>query len=729
MKESKLLYMVILISVLLIAQNILVFNTTDEMNGNANIVNYADLIKGETQHLVKLELAHRPNESLISELEEYIALLKGKTNDSKFTYMDDQSFHTSLKKLKEIWTSLKTDIYSFRGGNISDQQLLDTSEDHFQVADNLIKDAKDYLENKLFKTRNLLSFGIAVIVITLFIISFSIYILKRGEEKQLEILQEKNLQLKKANREAKEANKAKSKFLSNMSHDIRTPLNGIIGMAKIASANQGNQQKLADSLRIINSSSKHLLSLINDILDLSKIESGQLALNNSDFFLPEIMDNFISIIHQLVKTKDHQLNVVVKNVQHEYLVGDVLRINQLLINIVSNSVKFTNYGGEICISIEELASRKNGYSHLQIICSDNGIGMSEEFLGHLYESFARENDVFVERTEGTGLGMTITKNVVDMMHGEISVESKKGIGTTFTIDLDIKIQETISNDTFVNELLGKRILFVDDDRNVCENAVYELYILGMSPDWATNGHHAIEKIEAAQNKGEGYDMFIIDWKMPYMDGVELVKKMRTDLGVSAPIIISSAYDWNDIEVEATSVGVTRFVSKPLFRSTLSKTLSCALKRNESTKEPAHQLQNDDYDFTGLRILLVEDNYINMEIAKELLTSIGFEIDHAYDGLKAVELFKYSDEGTFDLILMDIQMPNMDGYTATSAIRSLESRMDAKKVPIIAMTANAFDEDIRTAMEIGMNGHIAKPYQFDTVKATIEQVLFQNRIIN
>jgi signal transduction histidine kinase/DNA-binding response OmpR family regulator len=717
--------MVILISLLLIAQNLMIYKTTNEMDGNAQLVNYGDLVKGETQHLVLLELERKPSDKLILDLNEYMAVLTNNKYELYVAYMNDQEFKTSSRELIEIWAKLKNDISNFRRGTISGQQLLETSEKHFLIADKMIDDAKNYTEMKLVRTKNLLTFGIAVTVITLFIVSFFIYILKRGERKQLDILQEKNKLLEKANREASEANKAKSKFLSNMSHDIRTPLNGIIGMSTIARSNLNNEQKILDCLRIIDSSSKHLLSLVNDILDLSKIESGQLALNNSDFFLPEMMDNFISIIHQLVKAKNHHLNVAVKNVTHEYLIGDVLRLNQLLINLVSNSVKFTDYGGLIGISLEELPKRKQGFAHLQIKVSDNGIGMSEEFLSRLYESFSRENDNFVDKTEGTGLGMAITKNVVDMMQGEIRVESKKGVGTTFTIDLDIKIQETVSNDTFVNELLGKSILFVDDDINVCENALYELYILGMSPDWATNGLDAIEKIKRAKLKGESYDVFVIDWKMPMMNGLKLAEKIRKDFRITSPIIISSAYDWNEIEAEATAAGVSGFVSKPLFRSTLSKTLSSTLRGNPLKRESISRFKKE-YSFTGLKLLLVEDNLINMEIAHELLSSIGFEITHAHDGIEAVEKFKKSEEYYFDLILMDIQMPKMSGYEASKIIRSLEDRLDSKKIPIVAMTANAFDEDIRTAKEIGMNGHIAKPYQFEKVKATLQHVLYQQQ---
>lgn len=725
MKESKLLYMVILISMLLIAQNLMIFKTTNEMDGNARLVNYGDLVKGETQHLVMLELEHKQNDKLIIDLNEYMTVLTNNENNLNIAYMKDQTFLSSSKELIEIWAKLKNDIFNFRKGTVSQQQLIQTSEKHFLIADKMIVDAKNYTEIKLVRTKNLLAFGIAVTVITLLVVSLFIYKFKRGERKQLDILQEKNKQLEIANFEASEANKAKSKFLSNMSHDIRTPLNGIIGMSTIARSNLGNEQKISDCLRIIDSSSKHLLSLVNDILDLSKIESGQLALNNSDFFLPEMMDNFISIIHQIVKAKNHHLNVAVKNVTHEYLVGDVLRLNQLLINLVSNSVKFTNYGGLIGISLEELPERKHGFSHLQIKVSDNGIGMSDEFLTRLYESFSRETDNFVEKTEGTGLGMAITKNVVDMMQGEISVESKKGVGTTFTIDLDIKIQETVSNDTYVNELLGKSILFVDDDKNVCENALYELYILGMSPDWAINGQDAIDKINRARLKGESYDVFVIDWKMPVMNGLKLTEKIRKEFGITSPIIISSAYDWNEIEAEAIAAGVTGFVSKPLFRSTLSKTLSNTLKGNPIKRKSTFHFKKE-YSFSGLRLLLVEDNLINMEIAYELLSSIGFEITHAHDGIEAIELFEKSEEYFFDLILMDIQMPNMNGYEAAKIIRSLKNRLDSKKIPIVAMTANAFDEDIRTAKEIGMNGHIAKPYQFEKVKATLQHVLYQQQ---
>ncbi len=719
-KRLNLLYFIIIFSVVLIAQNFLVFRAVNEMNGDARVVNYAGLVRGATQRLVKLEMSGAPNDVLIEKLDKYIDGLSGIKNEYNITYMNDVVFQSTLKDLADVWGSLKDCIYKYRKGEVSHQELLKISEIHFKKADEAVQKAEISSEKKLKNIKDLIVGGRVVIGIILVIVVILLHHLKRLEKKQYDILKEKNEQLELAIEEADKASKAKSTFLANMSHDIRTPLNGIMGMTTIAIANIHNNEKVRDCLKNITRSSKHLLSLINDILDMSKIESGKLELNNDDFYLPEFMENLIGIIQQLVQNKQQSLSVSMSNVEHEYLIGDVLRINQVLINILSNAVKFTPAGGKISIHLNELPSNREEYARLRFICTDNGMGMSEEFKNRIFETFSRETDLKIDKIEGTGLGMTITKNIIDLMNGEIEVESSKGKGSTFVVTLDFQIKENAKEQWEYETLKGMKILVVDDDKNASENAVYELNDLGMIAECVYPGAVAIQKFVDAKKTGNEYKAVILDWKMPDMSGLELAKAIRKHSS-NIPIIITSAYDWAEIQEEAKSAGITGYVSKPLFKSSLYHKIK-QLSQDVGHDFKEQEKETSTFDFTNRRILLVEDNVLNTEIAKELLSFTGAVIDCAFDGQAGVEKFIHSEEYYYDIILMDIQMPVLDGYEATKQIRKIENRGDALTVPIIAMTANAFAEDIREAKAAGMNEHIAKPLDFEMLKAIMQKWL-------
>lgn len=514
---------------------------------------------------------------------------------------------------------------------------------------------------------------------------------------------------------AEHANKAKTAFLNNMSHDIRTPMNAIIGYTALAAAHLDNTETIRDYLKKISISSSHLLSLINDVLDMSRIESGRVKIEEKEVHLPDVLHDLRTIIQSNIAAKQQDLYIDTQDIMHEDIITDKLRLNQVLLNIVSNSIKFTPVGGTISIRISEKPCALSGYTTYEFRIKDNGIGMSEEFQKHIFESFTREQTATVSGIQGTGLGMAITKNIVDMMGGKISVKSEEGKGSEFIVVLDCKLSDTIVKYEPIPELQGARALVADDDTDACMSVSKMLKHIGLRPDWTASGKEAVVRAKEAFDEGDEFKAYIIDWLMPDMNGIETVRRIRKVIGDSTPIIILTAYDWSDIELEAREAGVTAFISKPLFMSELREVLTTPV-RTKINKE-----QERKVDFTGKKILLVEDNELNQEIASEILKEAGFIVDVAEDGIVAVEKMASAASDCYDLILMDIQMPKMNGFMATREIRTLSDNRKAN-IPIIAMTANAFDEDKKSAFECGMNGFIAKPINIKELLNTLADIL-------
>ena len=514
---------------------------------------------------------------------------------------------------------------------------------------------------------------------------------------------------------AEHANKAKTTFLNNMSHDIRTPMNAIIGFTALAAAHLDNVETTRDYLGKISTSSNHLLSLINDILDMSRIESGQVKIDENEVHLPDVLHDLRTIIQSSITSKQQDLFIDTQDIMNEDIITDKLRLNQILLNIVSNAIKFTPVGGTISIRITEKPCKLSGYATYEFRIKDNGIGMSEGFQKHIFESFSREQTSTVSEIQGTGLGMSITKNIVDMMGGDISIRSEEGKGTEFTVRLDCRLSDNVVKYEPVPELQGARALVVDDDTDTCMSVSKMLRKIGMRADWTVSGKESIVRAREAYEEGDEFKAYIIDWLMPDMNGIETVRRIRKVIGDSTPIIILTAYDWSDIETEAREAGVTAFVSKPLFMSELREVLTRPIITKAKKKEVG-----DDVDLNGKRILLVEDNDLNQEIASEILSNLGLVVDTANDGIAAVEKVASSPSGSYDLVLMDIQMPNMDGYTATREIRKLPDSSKAD-IPIVAMTANAFDEDKEKAFTCGMNGFISKPINIKILISTLKTI--------
>lgn len=529
---------------------------------------------------------------------------------------------------------------------------------------------------------------------------------------------EQTMALKEALMQAQHANNAKSTFLSNMSHDIRTPMNAIIGFTTIAVSHIDNKEQVRDCLQKVLSSSNHLLSLINDILDMSRIESGKVQIKEQECNISELMHNLVNIIQPQVKAKQLELFIDTYNVTNEDVIADSLKLNQVFVNLMSNAVKYTPAGGTISFQITQKPSFRHGYADYKFSIKDNGIGMEAEFVKHIFEPFEREVSTTQSGIQGTGLGMSITKNIVDMMGGTITVYSEKGKGSEFVVELSLKLQNSEAVSAHIEELGGLRALVVDDDFDTCDGVSKMLSQIGMRSEWTTSGREAVYRAKKAHDDGDSYHTYIIDWQMPETSGIETARRIRSAVGDDAPIIILTAYDWSDIEEEAKTAGVTAFCAKPLFMSDLKTTLLAANNLIEKEdKAPEWTLA----DFTGKRILLVEDNELNREIAEEILSETGFVVESAPDGTDAVAMMKNAAEGYYDAILMDVQMPIMNGYEATRNIRSLP-RDDVKNLPIIAMTANAMDEDKEAALKSGMNAHIAKPISVDLFISILSKFL-------
>lgn len=518
-----------------------------------------------------------------------------------------------------------------------------------------------------------------------------------------------------ARKAAESANIAKSRFLSNMSHDIRTPMNAIIGMTKLASDHTDEPEKVKEYLKNISQSGQLLVGLINDILDMSKIESGKMTLNNDTASLKTLLTGLVNIIQPTVMRKNQTFDIRLHRIEHETLYFDALRLNQVMINLLSNAVKFTPEGGSISVDVTESPSPKENCAHFTFRVSDNGIGMKPEFLEHIFDLFTREQDSRVNQTEGSGLGMAITKMIVEIMGGTVSVESRQGEGSVFTVDLDLTLPGPISEEEL--SLPRIRVLFVDDDPDTCRCAEVFLDELGVDFDIAESGQTAVETAVLAHLKGQDYDLILLDWKMPDLSGIQAAQIIREQTGCDIPIIIVSAYDWSSIETQALESGINGFIQKPIFKSSL---YNCILK-NVLRMESASEEPSDSVDLTGRRILLAEDNLLNQEIARELLTGMGAQVDTADNGLSCIEKFEQSPAGYYDIILMDIQMPILNGYEATKRIRSMD-REDALAIPIFAMTADAFAEDIEAAKKAGMNCHLAKPLDIPVMMRELNKYL-------
>ena len=529
-------------------------------------------------------------------------------------------------------------------------------------------------------------------------------------------LREQHRLLSDALRQAQHANKAKTTFLNNMSHDIRTPMNAIMGFATLALNHLENKELVKDYLSKILTSSKHLLSLINDVLDMSRIESGKVRIEEHECNLSDIMRDLKAIVQSDIKSKRIKFNINTLDVVHEDIYCDKLRLNQVMLNLLSNSFKFTAPGGTISVRIIEKNGAPSGHASYVFKVKDTGIGMSKEFQKHVFEPFERERTSTVSGIQGTGLGMAIAKNIVNMMNGDISVESEEGKGTEFTIKFTFKLasqQRTVGK---IQEIEGCRVLVADDDFNTCASLSKMLASIGLRSEWTASGEEAILRTKLAIEQGDPFFGYIIDWLMPDLNGIEAVRRIRRIIGNEHPMIIMTAYDWADVEEDAREAGVTAFCSKPLFLSDLQNILLKYSKHINSVKLEDIEEDRGFYveEFEGKRVLLVEDMEMNQILASTILNEMGCEVEIADNGSIAVEKVQRSH---YDIILMDIQMPVMNGYEAAAAIRALPDEQ-FKKIPIIAMTANAFDEDKQRAIEAGMNGHLGKPIEIDKLRETL-----------
>ena len=516
---------------------------------------------------------------------------------------------------------------------------------------------------------------------------------------------------------AETANRAKSTFLSNMSHDIRTPMNAIIGFTTLALSNIDDKERVKDYLAKTLASSNHLLSLINDVLDMSRIESGKVKIEEKAVHLPDLVHDIRSIIQPNISSKRLALFIDTMDVVDEDIITDPLRLNQVLLNILSNAIKFTPTGGMVSIRIAQKPGAPKGCGNYEFRIKDNGIGINKEFQKHIFEEFTREESSTVSGIQGTGLGLSITKNIVDLMGGTIALESEPGKGSEFIVNLCFPLSGQKAEIKQLPQLEGLRTLVADDDTNTCLSVSTMLSKIGMRPEWTISGKEAVIRTKYAVEQGDAFSVYIIDWLIPDMNGIEIVRQIRKVIGDSCPIIILTAYDWADIEEEARAAGVTAFCEKPLFLSELRKVLAEPFRvQPEQTTAPQPKA-----DFSGKHLLLVEDNALNREIAMEILKEAGFLVDTAGDGVEAVEKMEQSAPGQYDLILMDIQMPRMDGYEATRRIRAMPDPRKAG-IPIFAMTANAFEEDKQNALNAGMNGHIAKPLDIPHLLKVLEEAL-------
>ena len=577
----------------------------------------------------------------------------------------------------------------------------------------------DFIKDNFFKVMLISSIAVAVVLLTILMLLQKARKAEAAARKAASDTQELNAKLQVAVEKAETANRAKSTFLSNMSHDIRTPMNAIIGFTTLALSNIDDTDRVKDYLGKTLASSNHLLSLINDVLDMSRIESGKIHLEEVEVNLSDVLHDLKTIVSGQIYAKQLELYMDVMDVTDEDVYCDKTRLNQILLNLLSNAIKFTPAGGTVSVRVRQLAGKVRGCGQYEFRIKDNGIGMSQEFAQKIFEPFERERTSTVSRIQGTGLGMAITKNIVDMMGGTIEVQTAQGKGTEFTVCVPMRAQTEQRPVEKITELEGLKALVVDDDFNTCDSVTKMLVKVGMRAEWTLSGKEAVLRARQSIEMSDVYHAYIIDWRLPDMNGIEVTRQIRS-LHDDTPIIILTAYDWSDIEVEAKAAGVTAFCSKPMFMSDLRETLMSALGQ-----KPADAVQRllpeKNADFKGKHILLVEDNELNREIAQEILQEYGFLVDSAENGAVAVEKVSTAAPGSYDLVLMDVQMPIMDGYTVTRKIRALDDPARAK-LPILAMTANAFDEDRRNALESGMNGFLSKPIVIGDLVQELHKIL-------
>ena len=577
----------------------------------------------------------------------------------------------------------------------------------------------DFIKDNFFKVMLISSIAVAVVLLTILMLLQKARKAEAAARKAASDTQELNAKLQVAVEKAETANRAKSTFLSNMSHDIRTPMNAIIGFTTLALSNIDDTDRVKDYLGKTLASSNHLLSLINDVLDMSRIESGKIHLEEVEVNLSDVLHDLKTIVSGQIYAKQLELYMDAMDVTDEDVYCDKTRLNQILLNLLSNAIKFTPAGGTVSVRVRQLAGKVHGCGQYEFRIKDNGIGMSQEFAKKIFEPFERERTSTVSRIQGTGLGMAITKNIVDMMGGTIEVQTAQGKGTEFTVCVPMRAQTEQRLVEKITELEGLKALVVDDDFNTCDSVTKMLVKVGMRAEWTLSGKEAVLRARQSIEMSDVYHAYIIDWRLPDMNGIEVTRQIRS-LNDDTPIIILTAYDWSDIEVEAKAAGVTAFCSKPMFMSDLRETLMSALGQ-----KPADAVQRllpeKNADFKGKHILLVEDNELNREIAQEILQEYGFLVDTAENGAVAVEKVSTAAPGSYDLVLMDVQMPIMDGYTATRKIRALDDPARAK-LPILAMTANAFDEDRRNALESGMNGFLSKPIVIGDLVQELHKIL-------
>ena len=577
----------------------------------------------------------------------------------------------------------------------------------------------DFIKDNFFKVMLISSIAVAVVLLTILMLLQKARKAEAAARKAASDTQELNAKLQVAVEKAESANRAKSTFLSNMSHDIRTPMNAIIGFTTLALSNIDDTDRVKDYLGKTLASSNHLLSLINDVLDMSRIESGKIHLEEVEVNLSDVLHDLKTIVSGQIYAKQLELYMDVMDVTDEDVYCDKTRLNQILLNLLSNAIKFTPAGGTVSVRVRQLAGKVRGCGQYEFRIKDNGIGMSQEFAQKIFEPFEQERTSTVSRIQGTGLGMAITKNIVDMMGGTIEVQTAQGKGTEFTVCVPMRAQTEQRPVEKITELEGLKALVVDDDFNTCDSVTKMLVKVGMRAEWTLSGKEAVLRARQALEMSDVYHAYIIDWRLPDMNGIEVTRQIRS-LHDDTPIIILTAYDWSDIEVEAKAAGVTAFCSKPMFMFDLRETLMSALGQKQ-TDAVQGLLPDKNADFKGKHILLVEDNELNREIAQEILREYGFLVDSAENGAVAVEKVSTAAPGSYDLVLMDVQMPIMDGYTATRKIRALDDPARAK-LPILAMTANAFDEDRRNALESGMNGFLSKPIVIDDLVQELRKIL-------
>ena len=577
----------------------------------------------------------------------------------------------------------------------------------------------DFIKDNFFKVMLISSIAVAVVLLTILMLLQKARKAEAAARKAASDTQELNAKLQVAVEKAESANRAKSTFLSNMSHDIRTPMNAIIGFTTLALSNIDDTERVKNYLGKTLASSNHLLSLINDVLDMSRIESGKIHLEEVEVNLSDVLHDLKTIVSGQIYAKQLELYMDVMDVTDEDVYCDKTRLNQILLNLLSNAIKFTPAGGTVSVRVRQLAGKVHGCGQYEFRIKDNGIGMSQEFAQKIFEPFERERTSTVSRIQGTGLGMAITKNIVDMMGGTIEVQTAQGKGTEFTVCVPMRAQTEQRPVEKITELEGLKALVVDDDFNTCDSVTKMLVKVGMRAEWTLSGKEAVLRARQSIEMSDVYHAYIIDWRLPDMNGIEVTRQIRS-LHDDTPIIILTAYDWSDIEVEAKAAGVTAFCAKPMFMSDLRETLMSALGQ-----KPADAVQRllpeKNADFKGKHILLVEDNELNREIAQEILQEYGFLVATAENGAVAVEKVSTAAPGSYDLVLMDVQMPIMDGYTATRKIRALDDPARAK-LPILAMTANAFDEDRRNALESGMNGFLSKPIVIGDLVQELHKIL-------